>query len=511
MINPRRYNNTQSLDSGHADDNESILLQFDEIKLNSEPVDIDDSPKIIRDTRKLFRRTREQLSRNKQIPLSMIALAFLLMGSIQINKQATYYPNNLSVLCESCQTGKGKNGGKGTWLMSSKVEGELNTSRGLLSSLMQFHLADLDTPVSDGDIPLFVHFPRSGGTTIRDILGSCFHFSLTGDFGKQYRKDPVLSLLEYERKGYSVVNVDTSTLEGIAHAKKLKLVESNVTDVIVTKDLYAAVDTLFASANRTARLFIMMRHPIERLVSLFYYLGIAHWDTAYDPDVSYISIEMFARSHRKDNNNYMVRVLSNSFGEDLNDVHLQRAKLVLQKKCLIGLLSEKEESFSRFQQYFKWKNEYNNDEEEQRICQEKLLTWGWSNKHSHPMIEEASPAWELLLKKNELDMQLYEYAKFLFKRQADLVQHMDLESKMFQQQQQLSNIDFRQELPRSPSVETIKEIKADNGQPSIIEVMEEINKEESEMKALQQEETNLKELQEQIKKEEEVNMQSLAQ
>ena len=164
-------------------------------------------------------------------------------------------------------------------------------------------------------------------------------------------------------------------------------------------------------------MFTMIRHPIERAVSLFHYLGVADWEPTYDPDLLHISIEMYARSRRIEHN-WMVRFLSNELERDLTERHLEVAKEVLRKKCLIGLLTEKGDTFMRLERYFGWMF----DGPEAKSCQERLLHWGWSNKHSHPMVEEGSPAWELLYKKNDLDMHLYEFAKELFKKQAVLFQ-----------------------------------------------------------------------------------------
>ena len=90
----------------------------------------------------------------------------------------------------------------------------------------------------------------------------------------------------------------------------------------------------------------MVRHPIERAVSLFHYLGVADWEPTYDPDLAYISIEMYARSRRVEFN-WMVRFLSNELERDLTPRHLEVAKEVLRTKSLVGLLSEKGETFAR--------------------------------------------------------------------------------------------------------------------------------------------------------------------
>lgn len=163
------------------------------------------------------------------------------------------------------------------------------------------------------------------------------------------------------------------------------------------------------------RMFTFIRHPIERAVSLFYYLAIAHWEPTYDSDLAYISIEMYARSKRIEHN-WMVRFLTNELERDLTPRHLDLAKEVLRQKCIIGLVDEKNESWLRLMRLFGWEAHSDDGNE----CLDRHLNFVWSNKHNHPVIEEGTLAWELLYKQNELDMMLYEYAHLLFQEQSAL-------------------------------------------------------------------------------------------
>lgn len=218
--------------------------------------------------------------------------------------------------------------------------------------------------------------------------------------------------------GAAFVNVDTSTPEGIHRAKNMGLIESGLADVIVSQHLHP-VATLF-NPHKMGRMFAVVRHPIERAVSMFHYLGVANWEPTYDADLAYISIEMYARSKRAEHN-WMTRFLSNELERDLNAKHLAIAKEVLRQKCLVGLLEHKGESFRRFEKYFGWAPK----DKDQMECRERLLHWGWSNKHSHPDVEEGSTVWDLLYKKNSFDMELYEYAKNLFAEQSLLFRDID--------------------------------------------------------------------------------------
>lgn len=280
-----------------------------------------------------------------------------------------------------------------------------------LSKSLQY-LEDLETSLRNTDVPFYFHVPRSGGSTVKDILGSCIGIVQASDVGARNgrKHDKALEVIQ-EENGSHFVNVDTTTAEGIHRAKKLGLVPSGLADIIVTQHLHPAA-TLF-STEQKGRMFALIRHPIERAVSLFYYLGVAEWEPTYDPNLNYVSIEMWARSERIEHN-WMTRFLSNELERDLTPRHLEVAKEVLRKKCLIGLLEKKAESFDRFEKFFGWTYPNKHSKE----CRDRLLNWGWSNKHSHPLIEPGSSAWDLLSKKNYFDMQLYEYSKQLFSEQA---------------------------------------------------------------------------------------------
>jgi hypothetical protein len=107
----------------------------------------------------------------------------------------------------------------------------------------------------------------------------------------------------------------------------------------------------------------------------------------------------------------MTRFLTNELTKgELTENDLNIAKEVLRKKCLIGLLEEKGETFERIQKYFGWRPR---DEEDQN-CLEKKLEWTWPMKHHHSKVEHDTRVWRLIAAANKYDMQLYDYAKELF-------------------------------------------------------------------------------------------------
>jgi hypothetical protein len=241
------------------------------------------------------------------------------------------------------------------------------------------NIANIYEPMEHGrEMPYFFHIPRAAGSTIKDILGKC----------------------AYIRVAWNTTSFEEET----------NLIDSGQVDMITTQYLHEGA-TLFDGEKHRGRCFTMMRHPIERAVSLFHYLGIAKHEPTYDPQLKYISIEMWARSNRVEFN-WMTRFLSNELDGDLTPTHVAIAKKILKEKCLVGLLEEKVQSWLHFEKYFGWR--FN---QEMRQCHEKLWNYAWSSKHQHEMIEEGSEAWELLYKQNRLDMELYKYATQIFEEQ----------------------------------------------------------------------------------------------
>ena len=207
------------------------------------------------------------------------------------------------------------------------------------------------------------------------------------------------------------MNVDTSTHQGIDRAKRLNLVSAGLADVVISPLLHKA-STLFTSTQR-GRMFTIIRHPVDRAASLFYFIQETQWKQSATRSDQFadISIEEFYKSGFAENN-WMVRFLVNELTKELTENDLTIAKEILRQKCLVGLLEEKDETLARLQQYFGWTTS-----DEDKRCTEKKLDWAWSMKHKHPMIEKDSKAWRLIVANNSFDMKLYDFAKELFNQQ----------------------------------------------------------------------------------------------
>ena len=217
------------------------------------------------------------------------------------------------------------------------------------------------------------------------------------------------------------VNIDTHSVEGIQHAKEIGFPESGLAEVIITTFVHEVND--LGSFSHMLRFFTVLRHPIERAISMFYYIQVADWEATYHPELQNMTIEEYALSNRAEDN-WMTRMLANNPTDELEDEDLAIAKEVLRRKFIIGLIDKMEESMDRFERFFRWS--YRVNPENQEACREQLLTGGGgSNRNinaidkTHP--KEGSKGWKLLAEKNRFDLKLYDYARKLFDEQEALL------------------------------------------------------------------------------------------
>jgi hypothetical protein len=86
--------------------------------------------------------------------------------------------------------------------------------------------------------------------------------------------DNSLSVIEQRGTGDLFVNVDTITRPGILRAERLGLVPSGLANLIVAANLNFAIEHLYDEDHK-GRVLAMFRHPVERLISKFYYSQIS--------------------------------------------------------------------------------------------------------------------------------------------------------------------------------------------------------------------------------------------
>ena len=259
-------------------------------------------------------------------------------------------------------------------------------------------------------IPLYWHIPNSGSLTIDEVLSHCVHLVQATDdifVVKNHENEEALDTFTHH-DGAKYVNVNLGTPDGIKRAKQLRLVSSGKADVIRTSYIYDAA-TLFESSSRRGKCFTLLRDPVERAITVY---NILH--ESGDPTFKSMSLEEYARSKYCEEN-YMVRHLAKEMEKPLDWHHMELAKEVLGRKCIVGFSDQFHESLRRIEKYFGW--DIRNDPESRIKCEQNIFK---STKDAGLVqIEGVSDkVRELFQAKNVYDIELYNFAKDLFKKQA---------------------------------------------------------------------------------------------
>jgi len=163
-------------------------------------------------------------------------------------------------------------------------------------------------------------------------------------------------------------------------------------------------------------MFSLLRHPVERAISLFYYLQRATWEPTYTEQLVNMTLMEYIQSDFMESN-WMVRFLVGKPEGFIDEHELEAAKQILREKCWIGLQSNLADSIGRFGKLFQW-----NLNPKWDLCMEDLRA-GKTRSNSNPMkkvVDPNSDEWLLLRQLNDLDMKLYHYAQHLYSNQGFL-------------------------------------------------------------------------------------------
>lgn len=328
--------------------------------------------------------------------------------------------------------------------LEERESGRLRASKDLSDFLFQLpQVAQLPDEIEKGygtvwdpydplsDTPVLFHIPRSGGTTMKVVTSTCLNLTQASNVGPAVDAAAAtateLMVLTDKEQGGRYVNVDTTWPGGLYRAQLLGLGPSRIADIIVTPYFYHAAD-LFGDhvvghpANPASRgkAFTIMRHPIDRAVSMYHHLveSMSH-DGALDPGLRQAmeqirSLEDYAKSPLLENN-WITRFLTNTLSGELMPKHEALARKILHDKFLVGLLSDPQQSLERFMAYYGWTANGNEGIE----CIERNMGWDWVNRGSdYEKVEEGSRVWDLIENSNTFDIRLYEYAQVIFREQA---------------------------------------------------------------------------------------------
>ena len=246
-------------------------------------------------------------------------------------------------------------------------------------------------------------------------LGGCLGLAIADQQGQRSNQTASLDVLT-DHKTTHYVNVDVCSVSGIQTANTLGFASQQPAEAVYTPYFREAVEYLFDDAHQAA-IFGLFRHPINRAVSLYYYLQHATWEKTYRPDFQNMTLKEYAIDHAE--KNFLTRKIAGKSG-DQKDSRVTRddceyAKLFLKEFVMIGLTDEIDESLMRFARVFGW---------------DRLGRWETcrdhasqgTNRYDHPQVSPGDEEWDLLVAKNEYDLELFRYAQELFVAQRDFFQ-----------------------------------------------------------------------------------------
>jgi len=210
-----------------------------------------------------------------------------------------------------------------------------------------------------------------------------------------------------------------TTQDGIQRAAELGLASKRIADIIISPHFHSVTYQVFTPSS-PGRLFALFRHPVDRALSAYHYLAKASWDPHYNPRLAKMSVVEFAKS-RYIENNWLTRFLVDKPGGKLTHADMLLAKKIIKFKCLVGLYEDIEVSMTRFQRYFRWKTDVSGAKMNQ--CRAGAVAHGDINV-VHPEgthVREGSKAWNAIVRTNVFDMELYEYAKKIYRIQGEQI------------------------------------------------------------------------------------------
>ena len=201
------------------------------------------------------------------------------------------------------------------------------------------------------------------------------------------------------------------------------MAESGLVDAAATSYLHQGAQ-VFTSQN-PGRLFTIIRHPVERMNSDFYYSQFDTWEATYNETNAKITFEEYASDGRYHVDNWMTRMIAGVHHGPVQDQDFQFAKQFLREKCLILFLDTIDESVDRLQTYMNWNSDpaMINPQTGKNGCMQAFMHETPANANNHPPITPNTPRWDMLRRINEFDINLYWYAKELFNfQQKDMIE-----------------------------------------------------------------------------------------
>jgi hypothetical protein len=234
-------------------------------------------------------------------------------------------------------------------------------------------LSPLQHKLQDDDVLIHLHIPKTGGSSLNYLLEQKFPAE-----AMFYVPTAILSrheLMEMNLDSYRMI---------IGHIK------SSIAQYISKTPLFIA----------------MLRHPVERIISFYYFVRSRPQILSYDV-ANQLSFEEFIESEkfhvREHIHNQMVRILSgqDDYSQIPTHTELELAKKQLEDMPFIGLTEYFEESVQLLFYTFIWQDSF-------EVPYRNVTD-------VRPTRAEVSPAiTQKILDHNQLDLELYLFAKQLF-------------------------------------------------------------------------------------------------
>lgn len=273
------------------------------------------------------------------------------------------------------------------------------------------------------DQPLLWYVPKAGGNTLNKLFAHCLGMILSSSIAATVpgALDGSGLVINTFQDGSRYINADPSTLEGLQKLADGGIVSANPgADVIITQRLEASKVLFSPPLTGKGRLFVMLRHPIKRVVDQFYYRQRATWESEYDKSLAAMSLEEFAASDRLVEN-FVVRSLVHKLTTDVTASDVEMAKNILRMKFVVGIFEWFDLSVVRFEKYFGWWDEHQvlTDTAVNHCHYDRISTGG--HVGAHPKASPGSEAYKKIAVRNWADLELYFYAKNLFYSQSALI------------------------------------------------------------------------------------------
>jgi hypothetical protein len=270
-----------------------------------------------------------------------------------------------------------------------------------IPSWMRSNLADVSNiKCEESDTLFYWNIPETGGTTIQNLYW-CLGLTIANEIGAipkfgHGEKSKLVKFLPFHGKEWAVVNVDTSTEEGILRAKNLQLASSTnpSVDLVVSGHLRLVAKELF-DPDHKGKVFAMFRHPVDREL-------LRHKNRQdYSSQLTNMTID-----------NWMVRNLVGKEDpkQDVTNEDLKIAKEIVRTKIIVGLESRFVKSFDRF-------NDFLGIKIYKRWTRGKCIREFVHKNDIDEATDVDSSQLKAISDRNLFDLLLYEYAEGLFNEQ----------------------------------------------------------------------------------------------